>query len=481
MILRTFAYSLIFGSLIVAVGCDADDSDEGEAGVGGTAGNGWSFETGVAGEGGTGGGGVENVCKSIGTVSGLGESCTGSGECGESGVCYGEPSVCLQRCIPEKCTSMCSVDEPCKAVKDANGEVILDSNGEAFGYCEMSNTGTDDCNAAVECIVGCRRDQDAQCESDCEEAAGPEIINMSSIFFECVSENASRCRTMDCLENACQDSYWEDCGPLPVGDDSCKDIFICMMECETQECFDKCTLDGSFEETVIFNDLFGCMMNNAGGNYRVTASVCNELWNECQLPPEGEGGCEDFVFCQSSTMEEALECIVGSTLEAVEAGFAMFECMGEGDYSSDPEIYAACTEEWLGCGLEPPEMGDNTCGEIVACILECTSQECAQGCFSEGHPDAQGLYGVWAGCMESEACRDPNNCPACEDQLAACQAHRIDVPEEDTGVVEEDAGVVDAAPVEVDAAPVEVDAAPVEVDAAPVEVDAAPVEVDAAP
>jgi hypothetical protein len=69
--------------------------------------------------------------------------------------------------------------------------------------------------------------------------------------------------------------------------------------------------------------------------------------------------------------------------------------------------------------LAPP--GTDTCQQVLDCAFAAMTQDEAQACFDGGSEAARGLFSDFAQCFNDNMCMDVE-CPACADQLAACQA-----------------------------------------------------------
>jgi len=174
-------------------------------------------------------------------------------------------------------------------------------------------------------------------------------------YFDC-EENDNACYTAAAEE--CMDEYY---ACFPPGDNSCKDMWVCYIECPTgdQACQQECLASGT---------------------------------------QEAQGEWDTFIDCID------------------DEGY--FDC-AEGDSDCLNEAWSACNEEFTACAH-----GDFTCKEMSDCVDTCapTDQVCIQVCLLNGSIEAQGTWDDMVTCL-IEQCGEQDD-PECENDAfqGACSS-----------------------------------------------------------
>jgi uncharacterized protein (TIGR03382 family) len=178
-------------------------------------------------------------------------------------------------------------------------------------------------------------------------------------------------------------------------------------------------------------ELSGCLLD---------ASAC-DCSDACQ--PDGScdnSECPDPTSClalyecitQCSSEACAAQCFGEASPESQAAFSAMASCLNEecGNAQSQ-QAYQQCAFDSCGAEIgqcfEPGGGGGTNCAETYACIADCNSQGCYQGCYQDATIVAQGQLNAMFGCLEDQ-CADQTSGEAfqqcayaqCGEEVNAC-------------------------------------------------------------
>ena len=157
---------------------------------------------------------------------------------------------------------------------------------------------------------------------------------------------------------------------IPIDDDT-----ECTPNCAGRECGD----DGC-----------GDSCGECGPNADCTAGVCVDNTPDALDCP----AVIECINASGGSQQGMTDCIAQGTPEAQDQINDILLCIQ--DNCSDPgmteEEFGACQQEFcsgeinacFGIGT-----GDDTCEEVIDCLLGCTTQECANECVGQGTPEAQ--------------------------------------------------------------------------------------------
>lgn len=249
---------------------------------------------------------------------------------------------------------------------------------------------------------------------------------------------------------------------------SCADIFGCVAECSSQDCFDQCREDGSDDATAQFDAVLACMNEHSCEDDACMQEFCSSQVNACQGSggghagngggnagngggqagngggnggtggtggTGGNGGSTDLMGC-ADLMDCALACEDNACLEACyantdEEGMQLFEAIftcadlnGCEDSSCVAENcgdqLAACTadtEGSTGTGGTGGNTGEgDTCYQIFECAMSCNDDACVQDCYGAGSATGQEEFDALVSCIIEYQCQDTacleENCSA---------------------------------------------------------------------
>lgn len=264
------------------------------------------------------------------------DGCGGScGECPEGGTC--DMGIC---CVPDCDGKECGPDGCGGSCGACDGGFNCDA-GMCVEQTEM------DCAGIFDCLNECPP-QDRGCQNNC--------INEAPVEAQMAFNNM-----MQCLQTS---GYW-DC---PEDDQECLGNAMDQCEAEYLACF---------SGDLSCKDYYLCIIN-------------------CPNDATGEACVSD---CQADMSEDAyykwgdfIDCIDG-------AGY--FDC-AEGDEQCYEDAWIACDAEFKACAS-----GDTTCLQIMECLNACppTSDTCAIECRINGTVEAQNAFEAMVDCI-IEACGD---------------------------------------------------------------------------
>ncbi len=387
------------------------------------------------------------------------DGCGGScGHCGEGQVCVDficdtaeEGISCLEGF---ECVLACEGD-PWECYPDCRDQVrpseeqsirrLFGCMGD--GVCEEISTGCaqDRCAEQYEdCAHGCQPScsgvvcGDDGCGGSCGECAVDEVCDGGECrVCEPYCGEGRQCGDDGCggtcgecaPEEVCEHG---ECRPDETSDLSCIEVFMCLLQCETQDesCTHECqrrldqTQLGSLVALVnCFNDS-DCDPENT----ECIQAACSELWAEC----EG-GGCErlcDDKQCGDDGCGGSCgECPGGEICVDYYCQDCDPECAGRD--CGDDGCGGSCGECSEGMSCQDGtcvEVSTGGCAEILACLQGCEphDQGCAQECTWAAGESAMADYNAYTQCLE-DFCRDPGEgCMQeaienyCRDHAARC-------------------------------------------------------------
>jgi hypothetical protein len=216
-------------------------------------------------------------------------------------------------------------------------------------------------------------------------------------------------------------------GGMPPEGLDCPGIVQCFNECgQDQNCQMGCIERGTPEGQELILNYIECLQNNMGDQ-----EACEEEAVACVgAPPTGDGECPDFFACAQQCPEGQAgadcqqQCFNALSAEAQQAVIDISNCaqavVAENPNATNGDIEAACPDEWVGCFGEPPPPGDQTCGEVLDCVLMAQNQEQSAACQAEGTLEARELFANFANCFVENECQ-MIDCPVCADQLNECR------------------------------------------------------------
>lgn len=347
---------------------------------------------------------------------------------------------CMADCETVECAAICAEDGPGGPAQNLLFNV-LECGAEAGcweggpppppGFCgdEICDGPETPGNCPEDCGGGGGGSCEGKCDAEFQPGAPCQCDFQCTQFGDCCEDYKDVCDGGGgCLIESCNTGQ---CLNFPV----CANAVACMEACETPGCAEGCIDDAPGAAKPVLNSVLECGID--AGCYE-EEYVGTETF-QCLVEGCDTGGCLDFDGCTGVLI-----------------------CMGDCDKADCAEDCVASApgpakellSGVLGCGVEigcleggdPPEGGalecvDESCAigfcaaipfcnEVLECLDECKSTECAEGCAS-GVGGISGQLvkpiiscGAAAGCWSAPEPTDPAICifNQCNGQVAGCTA-----------------------------------------------------------
>lgn len=155
--------------------------------------------------------------------------------------------------------------------------------------------------------------------------------------------------------------------------------------------------------------------DNGGGNSGGTGDYeCYEIY-DCQNKCGSDSDCKE-------------DCFYNGTSTAQSEASTMYTCWDSYCSNTDDDISSCidnnCYDKTIDCGLYT----DTNCPAIYNCISECSDQDCANSCYSNGSSAGRNRYDNLIGCYRENGCFDVEtddewkNCiyDYCDDEIYDC-------------------------------------------------------------
>jgi len=303
-----------------------------------------------------------------------------------NGLCVCTPQCTGKECGPDGCGGTCgdcdagsSCDAGICCTPSCTGkECGPDGCGGICGTCTdgaVCNAGTCEveqemgCADIFDCLNACPMG-DRGCQTNCVNAAPIEAQMAFNAVVQCLDNSGY----FDCAEGdqECLKTTSDLCEDEIVvcfaGDLSCKDMYLCVVNCPNdatgEACVQDCLGEGNAEAQYLWNDFIGCLdekgyFDCAEGDTECYGAAWDQCMTEFRACVHGDTGCMEILDCLNTcppTSEIcALECQVNGTVAAQEAFEALVDCVietcGEDDSAEcqNQALQGACGTLFAAC------------------------------------------------------------------------------------------------------------------------------------
>ena len=357
----------------------------------------------------------QGVCAS-GACSG--ESIPGCEEpdkpsCGDGACTAGEsPKTCPEDCDPSTPDPLTCLDANCT---------------DALAACEDS----DACGGIIDCMEDCDLSSEEACLEECTappEGDNGEFVDAQSLFWtlydcgkanNCFAEEPDSCGNGTCEPGENPENCFQDCSDAPPGpgpcleaqcgseaeacqaDAGCTEVIACLDGCDSEECQYSCLLEAGEESANKFialvecGDVHGCFDGGGGGDPECGNGVCEQGESGFNCAEDCKGGEDKCGNGKCESTETPDSC----PSDCVEPGPG-----GEGDPVVEC-LQETCGGEFAGC------FTDEDCTNLVTCLQQCESDQCAQGCYDKTSQAGLEKFIALVDCGDANACFEQDGGP----------------------------------------------------------------------
>lgn len=356
------------------------------------------------------------------------DSCGGScGEC-ETGDCIDHACVCTpdcagKQCGDDGCGGSCGecefgecVDQVCVCEPECNGKNCGDDGcGSTCGTCDDGQAcfsgvctvfeAPVTCEGIFECLGTCP-EEEAACEELCLGSAPEDVTVAFNEFVICITDAGY----WDCADgdDACYSAALDQCvgqyaACYMTGEGTCKDLYVCLVTCETDAACQACYEPVSASGYVMWNEVVSCLDANGYFDCDQGDSACYEnAWSACDGPMDlcvaGNLDCVGILECLMACPDSDSACSVGCQVSGNDQGSASFDALLDCLFSNcGDQPTTECQNQVLGVGGVCSDEYDACVG---ACVPDCNGKECG----------SNGCGGLCGQCAQGYECNDVGIC-----------------------------------------------------------------------